>query len=117
MTKEFSDHALRNYRTLLAAIDAFASERATLPMQYIRTFLLVALKEGKTVGEYATEADVSPSVMSRHIADLGVRTRGMQPGLGLLITKQNLENLREHAVYLTDKGRALAHKIDRTLER
>lgn len=117
MVKEFSDHALRNYRTLLSAIDVFSSERATMPMQYIRTFLLVALKEGKTVGEYATEADVSPSVMSRHIADLGLRTRGLQDGLGLLMTKQKLENMREHAVYLTDKGRALAHKLDRLLER
>ena len=54
--------------------------------------------------------------MSRHILDIGERNRDREPGFGLVITKQNVMNLREHTVHLSDKGRALFHKLARQLE-
>lgn len=114
-SKNLSDGELKTWNRFLTALDVFTTERNTMPVQYIRAFALIVLNEGKTVGEYARMSGVAPSVMSRHIADLGPRTRGMQPGLGLLITKQNYENMREHTVHLTDKGKALAHKLPRNL--
>jgi DNA-binding MarR family transcriptional regulator len=100
----------------LRALDAFTGERNAIPTQYIRAFLLIALDEGKTVGEYAIKSGVSPSVMSRHVLDIGEFRRTKQPGLGLVYSKPNVMNLREHNVFLTDKGRALLHKIVRHME-
>jgi hypothetical protein len=57
--------------------------RVVVQPQY-RTFLVVVLDEGKSVQEYADAAGVSKSVMSRHILDLGDRTRYMEVGLGLM---------------------------------
>jgi hypothetical protein len=116
-TLEFGVRERKAGLNLLGALKCFQEIRHTMPLQYVATFLLVALDEGKTIGEYALKADVSLSVMSRHILDLGLRTRGRAPGLGLVVTKQNLINLREHTVHLTDKGRALYRKIVKQLER
>jgi DNA-binding MarR family transcriptional regulator len=116
MVRELSDHDKKKGTALLRAIDAFTEKRIAMPAQYIRTFLLVALEEGKSVGEYAVKSGVSPSVMSRHILDLGQFTRSREPGLDLVYTKQNLANLREHNVFLTEKGRTLYHKLTRALE-
>lgn len=115
--REFSAGERRAGLTLLASLDAFREIRHTMPLQYIIAFLLVALDEGKTVGDYAIKSGVSPSVMSRHLLDIGERNRHLAEGFGLVMTKPNVLNLREHTVFLTDKGRALFHKIVRQLER
>ena len=46
-----------------------------MPVQYITSFLLVATDEGLTVTDYAKKAGVSKSVMSRHLLDIGGRSR------------------------------------------
>jgi DNA-binding MarR family transcriptional regulator len=75
----------------------------------LRTFLLVAMDEGKSVQDYADAPGVSKSVMSRHILDLGDRTRYMEAGLGLMYSRPS--ELRKHEVWLTPTGKALAKKI------
>lgn len=115
MAKPIDDQERNNLLGLLAAIDCFREIRTTMPLQYMATFLMVALDEGKSVGEYAVKANVSPSVMSRHILDIGARNRHMEKGFDLVFTKQNPQNLREHTVFLSDKGRALIHKLSRRL--
>lgn len=114
--RELPDRDRKAGSALLRALDAFTGERTAIPTQYIRAFLLIALDEGKTVGEYAIKSGVSPSVMSRHVLDIGEFRRTKEPGLGLVYTKPNVMNLREHNVFLSDKGRALYHKIIRHLE-
>lgn len=116
MVREFTDQERRTGLRLMAALECFKELRHTMPLQYVLAYLLVALDEGKSVGEYAVKAGVSPSVMSRHIMDIGMRNRNMEAGFELVMTKPNLTNLREHSVWLTDKGRALYHKITRRLE-
>ena len=100
-------------RQLLGALEAFFSLRETMPAQYIRAFLLVAEKEGLGVVDYARRAGVSMSVMSRHLLDIGERNRYMEEGFGLVTHRRKPMELRKHEYFLTDKGRALLHKVIR----
>jgi DNA-binding MarR family transcriptional regulator len=69
------------------------------------------MDEGKSVQDYADLAGVSKSVMSRHILDLGDRTRYMEEGLGLMYSRPNPNELRKHEVWLTPTGKALARDV------
>ena len=100
---------------LRGALEPFISIRNTMPLQYVTTFLLVAMDEGKSVGEYAAKAGVSQSVMSRHLLDIGERNRHMEEGFGLIQYRPNPMELRKHEVFLSDKGRAIAHQMVRQL--
>jgi DNA-binding MarR family transcriptional regulator len=83
----------------------------TMPLQYITAFLMVARAEGKSVTEYAEIAGVSTSVMSRHLLDIGDRSRTHEPGYGLVTSRPNPTELRRHEIFLTPKGRALAMRF------
>jgi hypothetical protein len=95
----------------------FSDERRTMPMQYVQSFLLVAEEEGLGATEYAQRADVSVSVMSRHLLDIGERDRYMEPGLGWVAFRLNPMELRKKEYFLTDKGRALVHQFKRQLSK
>lgn len=99
----------------LSVLEPFRSIRQTMPLQYVRAFLLVAAEEGLSVGEYAERAGVSMSVMSRHLLDIGERNRHMEEGFGLIMSKPNPTELRKNEIYLTAKGKALKHQIARAL--
>lgn len=99
-----------------AFVDAFRNIRQTMPLQYVTAFLLVAMEEGLSVSEYARRAGVSNSVMSRHLLDIGDRSRHMEEGFGLVTYRARPENLREHEYMLTNKGRALWGQLVRILE-
>lgn len=49
----------------------------------MRTFLLVAMYEGKSVQEYADMANVSQTTMSRHLGDIGTAGHGRRDGEGM----------------------------------
>jgi hypothetical protein len=95
----------------LHVLEPFRTIRRTIPMQYLYSFLLVALDEGLGVMEYAKKAGVAQSVMSRNLLDLGDRARGGGPGYGFVTMRQDPLNLRRHQVVLTDKGLAVAGQI------
>jgi DNA-binding MarR family transcriptional regulator len=105
----------RKLGAFFQGLDPFVAIRQTMPLQYVRAFLLVALDEGKGVTEYARVAGVSQSVMSRHILDLGDMARDRTPGFGLVASRQDPLNLRRHQVILTDKGRTVAGAIVRAM--
>jgi len=107
----------RALQRLMAAIEHFRSIRHTMPLQYVHTFLLVARNEGLSLREYAEQAGVANSVMSRHLQDIGDRNRAMEPGFGLVTYRPHPMELRKHEYFLTPVGKALAHKIARTMER
>ena len=65
----------RTLSTLHEALQTFILIRHTMPLQYVRTFLEVAMDEGRSVNEYAKRLKVSNSVMSRQLLDIGPRTR------------------------------------------
>ena len=116
LAKTMPDNERRAVLRQLNIIEMFRELRTTMPLQYIHTFLLVASEEGCSVGYYATKAQVSPSVMSRHILDIGERNRDRDPGFGLVQTKPNMENLREHVVFLSPKGKALISRLARQFD-
>jgi hypothetical protein len=68
------------------------------------------------VSEYAKRARVSVSVMSRHLLDIGDRTRFGSEGFGLVTFRPRMENLREHEYLLTNKGKLLLDAITRIME-
>ncbi len=88
---------------LRGSLEAFLSVRNTMPLQYVTTFLLVAMDEGKSVAEYATKAGVSQSVMSRHLLDIGERNRHMQKGFGFITYRPNPMELRKHVGFFVTR--------------
>ena len=114
--KRLPDEDRAAVKVLAAALEPFRALRATMPLQYVTAFLLVAEEEGLGVGEYASRAGVAVSVMSRHLLDIGDRNRHMELGFGLVTYRANPLNLRQHEYMLTDKGRALLHKATRQLK-
>lgn len=115
--RTLADSDLRALKDFMAVLDAFRAIRPTMPLQYVHTFFLVAIDEGLSVQEYAQRAGLSQSVMSRHLLDIGDRNRYMKEGFGLVTYRPNPLELCKHEVFLTDKGRALVHKIVRHLGR
>ncbi|UGA46784.1 MarR family winged helix-turn-helix transcriptional regulator [Bradyrhizobium quebecense] len=102
-------------RILLTALEPFKAVYSIMPLQQASTFLMVAEEEGLGVGEYARKAGANPAVMTRHMLDLGELNRRHEPGLGLVYTKPNPMNRRQHQVFLTPKGVALATAVYRAL--
>lgn len=117
MTARTVDRAERNeaqigvIKQTLAFLDPFFSIRETMPARCIQAFLLVAEKEGLSVGEYAKRAGMSPTTMSRNLLDVSERDRNYEEGPALVVGKENVLNRREKLYSLTPKGRALLASI------
>ena len=84
-----------------------------MPLQYVKAFLLVAMDEGQNVTEYARRADISPSLMTRHLADLGDVNRYHEEGFGLVEHFPGVNDKRFRFVRLTPKGRGVVGQIVR----
>jgi DNA-binding MarR family transcriptional regulator len=98
-------------KNTLKALTPFIDLRDTMPLQYVRAFMLVAIEEGSNVTEYAKRAGVSPSLMTRHLSDLGETNRHHKPGFGLVEQYYNVMDKRERLMRLTPMGRGIAQKI------
>jgi hypothetical protein len=103
-------------RALLLALEPFREIRGSMPLQYVYTFLQVATDEGKGVTEYAQKAGVSPTVMTRHLLDIGDRNRKAEQGFGLVTQERDREDLRRHHARITPTGKALMNKIMNALK-
>lgn len=113
--KGLNDGEKAEIKSLFNTLGLFRAIRRDMPLQYVITLLIVALDEGQSVMEYARTLGISPSVMSRHLLDIGERNRRMAEGFGLVTYRPNPMNLREHQVFLTPKGQALIHQVIRSL--
>jgi hypothetical protein len=67
----------KSLRSMLRALQPFRELRQDMPLQYVASFLWVAVNEGLGVTDYAQRAGVAQSVMTRHLLDLGERDRRM----------------------------------------
>jgi DNA-binding MarR family transcriptional regulator len=103
-------------QTLLLAIKPLVDSSGQIPLPYMLTFLMIAVDEGKSVGAYARELNVNRFLMSRHIRCIGDRGRNGRPGLGLVTTRRVDDYPARTAVFLTDKGRAVAAQMHRNLQ-
>ena len=92
---------------MLAALDPFVKLRQTMPLRCVQAFLLVAYNEGQPVAEYARIAKISATTMSRNLLDIGERDRYNEPGLDLVLGRDNPNNRREKEYFLSAKGRAM----------
>jgi DNA-binding MarR family transcriptional regulator len=75
------------------------------------------MDEGQTVTEYARRADISPSLMTRYLADLGAVNRYHEEGFGLVEHFPGANDKRFRFVRLTPKGRGVVGQIVRALAR
>ena len=78
----------RRIEILLLALKPLNDLRGSIPLSYALTFLAVAREEGKAIGIYASEMDLSRFMMSRYVQCLGDRGRYGTPGLGLVTVKR-----------------------------
>jgi DNA-binding PadR family transcriptional regulator len=108
---ERSEAQTSSIRHTLALLDPFFRIRATMPARCIQAFLLVAEKEGLSVGEYAKRAGLSPTTMSRNLIDMSAKDRNFEDGPALVEGKENVMNRREKVYSLTPKGRAMLASI------
>jgi DNA-binding MarR family transcriptional regulator len=98
-------------------IQAFRKVRHTMPISHAFAFLTVALDEGLGVNEYAERLNVSQTVMTRWLFDIGQQNRSREPGYELVTQRSDPLDLRKHQTFLTDKGRALAHELIRVISK
>ena len=101
--------------TLAAALKPFrelgSQFKNAMPVSIVSTFLLIANREGKTVGELANLAGIRLAQMSRQLADLSEKNRYGSEGMGLIEQRLSNEDHRYMRNYLTVKGRALIRQI------
>jgi DNA-binding MarR family transcriptional regulator len=99
----------------LQMLEPLFAVKSTMPLQYVKSLLLVALNEGAGVTELALKAGQQQSVMSRHLLDIGDRSRTMKPGMGLVTSRANPNELRKSEYFVTPEGVAVLNKVIRAL--
>ena len=115
--KTFDGQSAEALQTAYDVLDIFRSSRETMPVQLAQSLLLVALNEGASLRDLQAKTQWSMSTMSRHLLDLGVRDRRMEPGLDLITMRQNPDQLRTNEYRLSKKGRELLARIVKTMDR
>jgi DNA-binding MarR family transcriptional regulator len=105
------DDEKRVLTSLIKALKPFRELDPAMPLQYVTAFLEVTIKEGKTVTEYAKITDVSQSLMTRHLADLGKINRHHEAGHDLIEAKTDPMDRRTKRNQLTAKGQRLVGQI------
>jgi len=115
--KTFDGPSAEALQTAYDVLDIFRSSRETMPVQLAQSLLLVALNEGASLRDLQAKTQWSMSTMSRHLLDLGVRDRRMEPGLDLITMRQNPDQLRSNEYRLSKKGRELLARIVKTMDR
>ena len=111
-----SDETRQAAKALRLAIEPFVALNPNIPASYIISFLTVADKEGRPVGEYANEVGMYKAVMTRHLLDLGERDRHGGEGMGLLDQVRDKQDLRVNRTFVSEKGATLLSKVRRAWE-
>ena len=101
-------------QAVLSALELFSDLRdRPIPLPFVAVFLSVVLNEGRPVGWYAKELNMTRFAMSKYIRSIGHRAENNATGLKLVTI--NRGSRVKTAVVLTDKGRALAAEVFRRL--
>lgn len=104
-------------RAAMELAQAFRSVEPTMPLSYATAFLAVALDPGHGTTHYAKVLGVVQPVASRHLLEIGQKTRTKEPGLGLVASEYNKVDLRLKRYFLTAKGKALLSQIEAAMSR
>lgn len=113
--RTLSDEEIAAARALYLALKNFTDLRPTMPLQYVMTYLQVCMDEGKGVLEYAQRAEVPPTVMTRHLLDIGDRNRTGQEGFGLVTQERDRTDLRRHHARITPVGKSMIQRMRQAL--
>lgn len=106
------DEDTRAYlRSLRLALEPFNDLNPRMPLSYVMAFLQVAEEEGLPVADYAKKRDISPTVMTRNLLDIGDLNRQREPGLGIVSQERDVFDLRRHNSKITPKGAGLANRV------
>jgi DNA-binding MarR family transcriptional regulator len=97
------------------ALGHFKEVSTNFPLGQVHTFLLVALHEGKSLGELAAIAGTKSSTMSRYLLELSDKLRDGSPGHALVDRKTDPIELRRNQYYLSARGKDLLRRIVTTL--
>ena len=104
----------RAVQAVLSALELFSDLRdRPIPLPFVAVFLSVVLNEGRSVGWYAKELNMTRFAMSKYIRSIGHRAENNATGLKLVTI--NRGSRVKTAVVLRDKGRALAAEVFRRL--
>ena len=111
-----SDDVRQAAKALRLALEPFIALNPNIPASYIVSFLTVAEKEGRPVGEYANEVGLFKAVMTRHLLDLGERDRHGGEGMNVISQTRDRQDLRINRTFINEKGAALLSKVRRAWE-
>ena len=99
----------------------FQALNRSMTTELANVFLLVCLKEGQRLTDYARDTGLSQSTISRHLLDLGEyrrdlsdaapATEGRKASYGLVRSEVDPMELRAKRYTLTHKGRALRDRV------
>jgi DNA-binding MarR family transcriptional regulator len=96
---------------ILRVLGLFQSLDRHISIEGIKTLILIALNENKSVNDYARMAGVGGGPMSRRIGDLGELDRNLNPGLQLVESRPDPLDRRLTLVRLTHQGRAFIVRV------
>lgn len=104
---ELSIDDRRKLQTLLDALNLFGEKDRDMPLQMIRTLLLVALNPGMNGRALAKQAgdDTTHTVMSRHLKDWGEINRYRTEGYNLIELHMDKYDHRFKRPEFTHRGR------------
>lgn len=103
-------------KALFAALEPFAKDSPHINLANLLAFLRVASEEGKGVTEYAEDAGVYKTIMTRYLLDLGPRDRYGEQGLNWIVQARRNDDLRVNRAWVTHKGTAMLDTARRALE-
>lgn len=78
-----------------------------ITISYLRLILMVARNPGITVSQLAQNRGAYQATTSRALLELGQKSRGAGPALGLIGSDVDYSDIRYRHYYLTAKGREL----------
>lgn len=105
----------RQIQSLSSALDVLCEARESMPLRQAMAFLSVAMHESTdkyaTLEEVGRDTGAPAAVVSRDLLGLGPRTRLKKPGLGLIESFSDYQDLRRKPYRLTADGKKLLKKL------
>jgi len=102
-------------KNLVKALRPFRDLNDTMPLQYVLTFISVAIDQGRTISEISDRCEIDRAVGSRQISDMSDKKRHDKKGYGLVESKVDVMDRRVTRASLTPVGYALIGRVIRTL--
>lgn len=107
-SKDLTTAATRIYRVLRE----FRKSNPKMTVGLAECFTLIVLDEGQSMSDLAHHLGISLAAVSRYCRDLGGRpSRHGHPGLGLVETREDPNDIRTKKVHLTPAGRRVAETL------